>query len=514
MARIDRATVVEAPVGRQGWRSRDRGSWYLIIGLVCVAAGLRILTLYRNAFWVDELDELIAAADHIGSVMTAPDGFPPLSALLHHIWLWFGSFETVRWLAVAYGLGAVVLLALAAARIGGRRAGVIALAIGAVSPLLIWHSQELRSYSLLMLVVAASLLAMLRAVESDRRSDWMVYAVVSAIGLWTHYFYALTVGAAMIWLWSRRRSLGSIRPAVEAHVVIFLLALPLLALVSGDISYQATYHASNATAEQSTFGLGALGYTIFSFFSGYSLGPSSRALHDESLGTALRSGWPWILLFAVLVIPLSVWAIRRSMRDPGVRLLVALVVIPIAVAGVLSVVADVGFRPRYVSWCVVPLVVLAAVAIDRLDRSWFVVAMILVLGASGWAYANRNFNAAYRTEDMREATRLADQIDPMGTEPMFVAVDYMAPLAAYYSRTDRPVIAVPPVEDAESELDAAVTLIKDRAGGDSFFLVYTRSFHGDTEGNLLHYLELHDDLALEHELAGVSLYRGAAPGEG
>jgi uncharacterized membrane protein len=505
---------MEARAGRQGWWSRDRGSWYLVVGLVCVAAGLRILTLYRNAFWVDELDELTTSANHIGSVMTTRDGFPPLSSLLDHVWLWFGSFETVRWLAVAYGLGAVVLLALAAARIGGRRAGVIALAIGAFSPLLIWYSQELRPYSLLMLVAAASLLALLRAVESGRRSDWMVYAVISALGLWTQYFYALTVGAAVIWLWLRRRSLGNIRPAVEAHVLIFVLALPLLALVWGDVSYQATYQASNATAEQSSFGLGALGYTIFSFFSGYSLGPSLRALHDQSLGAALRSGWPWVLLFAVLVIPLSVWAIRRSRRDYGVRLLVALVVIPIAVAGLLSVVADVGFRPRYVSWCVVPLVVLAAVAIDRLDRSWFVVAMALVLGASGWAYANRHFNAAYRTEDMREAARLADQIDPTGEEPMFVAVDYMAPLAVYYSRTDRPVIPVPPIEAAEGELEAAVTLITDRAGGDSFFLVYTRAFHGDTEGRLLNHLELHDHLALERELAGVRLYRGAAAGEG
>jgi hypothetical protein len=510
----DEVTAAGRTEPRHRWWEGATGYRYLVVALFGIAAALRIWNLYRQAFWVDEYDELVISSHGIGSIVTIDDGFPPLSSLINHVWLWFGSFESVRWLAVLYGLGAVLLIWLAAQRIGGRRAGLIGLAIGAASPLLIWHSQELRTYSLVMMLAAAGLLTLLRAAESGRRADWMLYGLVSALGLWSHYFYALTVGAAIIWLWSRRRTLGPIRPVIEAHVLIFVLCLPLLALVPGDLFYQSTFQSGLATAEQSSFGVGALGYTVFSFFSGFSLGPSPRALHDASLGAALRTGWPWMLVFAILVVPLTVWTVRRWRRDDRIRLLAFLVLIPVVTAGLLSVVADVGFRPRYVSWCVVPLIVLAAVAAPRLDRVKLTVVLVLVLGASGWAYANRNYNAEYRTEDMRTAAATADQLDPSGTVPMYVSVDYMAPLAAYYTHTARPVVAVPPVRSSEESLEAAVAVIAAEPAEGPFFLAYVRPFHGDTEGRLLGYLGAHDELTVARDLAGVTLYRGESLGDG
>src|SRR6185437_10957473 len=78
-------------------------------------------------------------------------------------WVWarlFGDHEAglrslsavagVLVVPIAYGLGA---------RLIGRRAGLIAAALTACNPLLVWYSQEARSYSMLVLLSAVSLVA-------------------------------------------------------------------------------------------------------------------------------------------------------------------------------------------------------------------------------------------------------------------------------------------------------------------------------------------------------------------
>ena len=63
------------------------------------------------------------------------------------------------------------------------RAGLIAAALVAFNPLLIWYSQEARAYSLLVLLTAISLLAFayVRAAPSGR--GMAVWAVASGLAL-------------------------------------------------------------------------------------------------------------------------------------------------------------------------------------------------------------------------------------------------------------------------------------------------------------------------------------------
>ena len=105
---------------------------------------------------------------------------------------------------VAYGAGAVLV---------SRRAGLVAAALVATNPFLVWYSQEARSYALLALFGAASVLAFGLALRGDRR--WLGgWAVVSALAIATHYFAVFVVGAEAAWLLVRVRPRLAGRPRI------------------------------------------------------------------------------------------------------------------------------------------------------------------------------------------------------------------------------------------------------------------------------------------------------------
>ena len=78
-------------------------------------------------------------------------------------WAWarvFGYGEVgLRSLSALAGVALIPVVYGAGAKLVSRRAGVIVAALAACSPLLIWYSQEARSYELLALLTGVSLLA-------------------------------------------------------------------------------------------------------------------------------------------------------------------------------------------------------------------------------------------------------------------------------------------------------------------------------------------------------------------
>ena len=86
---------------------------------------------------------------------------------------------------VAYGAGAAFCT---------RRVGVVAAALVAVHPFLVWYAQEARAYSLLVLLGACTVLFLGRALRA-RRVDLAGWAVASSLAIATHYFAVFLVAA-------------------------------------------------------------------------------------------------------------------------------------------------------------------------------------------------------------------------------------------------------------------------------------------------------------------------------
>jgi hypothetical protein len=212
----------------------DLGVHAGLAAVVAVAALLRFWHLTHQSLWYDEAvtqflltgspSQLLAALPHAEST-------PPLYYLV--AWGWtrvLGDTALgLRTLSAVAGT-AVVAVAFAAGRtLAGARVGLVAATLVAVNPLLVWYSQEARSYSLLTLATATSLWLYARARAEPTRGRLAAWAVVGAVALMTHYFAVFVVGAeAALLLLDRRVPLGQ-RLGATGAVGAVGVALALLA---------------------------------------------------------------------------------------------------------------------------------------------------------------------------------------------------------------------------------------------------------------------------------------------
>ena len=201
-----------------------------------LAAALRFSTLHVQSYWHDEAvtahrilhHSLITTLDKIpGSEST-----PPLYYVL--AWLWtrvFGVGEVgLRSLSALIGTATVPVSYVAVRTLTPRRApALITTALAAVSPVLVWYSQEARAYILLVLLGALSFLFFLRALRSGARRDLVWWATCSALALCTHYFAIFAVLPEAAWLLRSRRA-GSLRACGLAVAGVGAVALALVPL--------------------------------------------------------------------------------------------------------------------------------------------------------------------------------------------------------------------------------------------------------------------------------------------
>lgn len=212
--------------------------------LTALGAALRLPTLDRQSFWLDELVTVSLLQRGLGD-MLAEIPRTEATPFVYYVvaWVWrsvFGLGEIgLRSLSALAGTAAIPVAYAAGVVLVSRRAGVIAAALVAANPLLVWYSQEARSYSLLVLLGAGSVLAFGHALRGSRRS-LAVWAALSALAIATHYFASFLVAAEAVWLLSRlplRRqvALASLVPGATlvAHIPLVLAQRDNAEAVSG-----------------------------------------------------------------------------------------------------------------------------------------------------------------------------------------------------------------------------------------------------------------------------------------
>ncbi|MCK4410369.1 MAG: glycosyltransferase family 39 protein, partial [Candidatus Eisenbacteria sp.] len=164
--------------------------------LVLLGALLRFYRLGGQSFWVDEILTLKAA--NIGESLGFRDVFSniqgPFHALLIHFVAKLSTSEVaLRSLSAVAGTGTIPLVYLLGRDMAGRRAGLVAAALFAVSPFSVWYSQEVRNYSLVILLSAASTLAAWRIITRGGRA-WVLYVASVTLALYSN------LSAAFLWL--------------------------------------------------------------------------------------------------------------------------------------------------------------------------------------------------------------------------------------------------------------------------------------------------------------------------
>jgi uncharacterized membrane protein len=218
---------------------KQRGSvWVLLIVAIVIGIGFRLICLDRKIYWHDEVYTSMRAAgytrrevdramfqnrwmaapalqtfqqikpgstdgDTIRSLRQEDPQHPPLYFLLARHWMQgFGSSMTAsRSLPVVLGLFALPLMWLLALELfqSSLVAG-LATALLALSPFDILFAQTARQYSLLTTAIIGSSWLLLRFVHRPSGISWLGYVLSTAIGLYVHPFFVLTIIAQGVYV--------------------------------------------------------------------------------------------------------------------------------------------------------------------------------------------------------------------------------------------------------------------------------------------------------------------------
>ncbi len=386
--------------------------------LTLLAAVLRFYRIGHQGFWFDEGNTALLVHFSPGKMfglIPQTESTPPLYYCV--AWVWarvFGYGETaLRSLSAVCGVLLVPVVYAAGARLISRRAGVIAAALATCSPLLIWYSQEARSYEMLALLSGVSLLAFAYARVSPTPRVLVAWVVASALALATHYYALLAVVPEAVWLlWMFR----SRRPVQVAVGVVALCGLGLIPLA---ISQHGTGRGN--WISHAPFGR-RLGQIVPQFVSGFE-GPAHGVFEPVAI--------------AVIAVALVLLFLRSS----GSERRGALVAGGLALAGfVLSLLlVAVGFddlltRNMLAIWAACALLVAGGLAVPRPRFVGVLGAVVLcvmgVVTAGGVAF-DRN----YQRPDWRVVASALGRSAPAGGRAILVQhYRDLLPLSLYVPR--------------------------------------------------------------------------------
>jgi 4-amino-4-deoxy-L-arabinose transferase-like glycosyltransferase len=188
----------------------------VLVAILLLGAVLRFVHLGEQSLWLDELSELHTASrsflsPFLEQVRANPSGTP-----FEYLGVRFFAFnfghgtEQARVWAFLWGTSAVGFAYLAGRELlRDRTAGLSAALLTAVSPFLIYYSQEARPYSLEACATLVNLAAFGHALRRPGRRSWILYGLAAAVTVYAAPFLALLLlleGALVValWLWGRR----------------------------------------------------------------------------------------------------------------------------------------------------------------------------------------------------------------------------------------------------------------------------------------------------------------------
>lgn len=220
----------------------DKRNFYLLSIITFIGAVLRGYNLGFNSLWLDEAATNVLSKVGIVQIwqnMAAGEFNPPLFYILEHFMLMFGNSEAIlRILPAIFGALAIPVFYYIGKEFKDENTGFIMAVMCAVSPFLVWYSQEARAYSLLLLLIALATYVFLRALKDNLKEDWILFAVFGAVAVWTHFYAFVAMGAffvyAIYYLGTAKSEKGVIRnaiPFIESVIIWFFLCLPIFTMM-------------------------------------------------------------------------------------------------------------------------------------------------------------------------------------------------------------------------------------------------------------------------------------------
>lgn len=190
-----------------------KGNWVLVM-ITVIGMLLRLYNLGKKSLWLDEAVIFWVSQSDIREILSQNallNSAPPLYVLLIHIVSWLGQSEVVlrsfSWLSGTLAIPSIYILC---RWLMSKPAALICAFIFAIAPIQVHYSQELREYSLAVLLAIWIVYFYLLFERSRKLGGLIGFTVISSIGIFTQYGLSLLILAINVifflnWLTTNRK---------------------------------------------------------------------------------------------------------------------------------------------------------------------------------------------------------------------------------------------------------------------------------------------------------------------
>lgn len=156
--------------------------------IITLGSALRLYDLGGESYWIDEVSMVYRTKLNLEPFIHWERGRFSVYIILAHFWMQsFGPSEVAtRSFSAVASIAAIPLMYLVGRELFGRRAGLISALLMAISGIQIFHAQNYRYYSLVVLMTLLSYFFYIRALRSGKFSHFGLYVIASILLFFTH----------------------------------------------------------------------------------------------------------------------------------------------------------------------------------------------------------------------------------------------------------------------------------------------------------------------------------------
>jgi mannosyltransferase len=321
----------------------------MLAGLMALSCVLAYFFFFNQSMRLDESQSLWQTGRSAGEILSivAQDVHVPLYHEVLHFWRVFvgDSVEAGRLLSLIFFVASIPALFMLGRLAYNQSVGLFAAALFAISPFMNWYASEIRMYTLFTFLVILNqyfFLSIMRSRSAETTSAgraWLGYTLTALFGVFTHYFFFLTLAAQAVFFLLQRDLFpkGSFKCFAGTLLLLTVSFAPWVAWVW--VQGQAS-QASPALAAPNSV-------DVFSTFSQFIFG-----FQNDHINTFVLSLWPLTVLLGIL-------ALRKTRAlAPETQYFIITLVLSMALAFVVSVLLKPVFVSRYLIFTVPSLYLL------------------------------------------------------------------------------------------------------------------------------------------------------------
>ena len=311
-----------------------------------------------------------------------------------------------------------------------------------LSPMLVRYAQEMRMYTLVAAISLAATYVLIIAMESKKKLPWIIYGILVALGMWTHYFSAIVWIAHWVWRADNVRRVTSkgkfikeffSKQWIMAYVVaicVYAAWIPVFLIQSQIVQYFGFWIPA-VTPD-----------TLVNFL--------TNVIYYQDVSQV--NGWFALGLVGIIVLlsllALKIYKSQNNKQKQNYRLIIAVAFVPSVIMFLLSMPP---LRSIFVDRYLVPSVPFIAIfigttlslGIDFIKAKWQILAIAIITSfmivgiGNVWYYGNysKTSNASNNTRDIFNDVSAKSGVG----EPIIADSPWLFYEASFYSNDQHPV---------------------------------------------------------------------------